>query len=173
MSAPPETLPYRPCVGLMLLDKRGRVFVAQRLDMPSEAWQMPQGGIDPGESVRQAGRRELREEIGTDNAEIITEGDDWLYYDLPNDLIGKLWKGRYRGQMQKWLVLRFTGDDSEININTAHPEFSAWKWADIDDLPDLIVPFKRDLYIELVTRFRPFAVALAKGEASPPTRTEP
>lgn len=159
-----ESLPYRPCVGLMLLNARGDVFVAQRLDMPSDAWQMPQGGIDPGESVRAAGLRELREEIGTDDAEILAESEDWFRYDIPDALIGKLWGGKYRGQEQKWLVLRFTGTDADIDLETEEPEFSRWKWVDIEHLPDLIVPFKRSLYVELVTRFRPLARALADAD---------
>jgi len=145
----------------MVLNARGEVFVAQRLDTPSDAWQMPQGGIDPGETVREAGLRELREEIGTDRVEILAESEDWFRYDIPDDLIGRLWGGGYRGQEQKWLVLRFTGRDADIDIETEHPEFSRGKWGDIEHPPDLIVPVKRSLYVELVTRFRPLARSLA------------
>ena len=151
--APAAGLPYRSGVGLMLLNARGQVFVAQRIDMPSSAWQMPQGGIDPGETPRLAALRELREEIGTDKAEIIAESRDWVRYDLPTDLVRKLWGGRYRGQEQKWFVLRFLGTDADIDIATSEPEFSAWRWADLGELPELIVPFKRDLYRRLIAEF--------------------
>ena len=149
-----KNLGYRPCVGMMVFNRSGRVFVGQRLDNPTDAWQMPQGGIDKGEDPRAAALRELEEEIGTANVEIIAETEDWLRYDLPQTLIGKLWKGRYRGQEQKWFVMRFLGGDDEIDLHTHHPEFSDWKWVDVVALPDLIVPFKRSLYRELVRRFR-------------------
>jgi putative (di)nucleoside polyphosphate hydrolase len=158
--APAAGLPYRPGVGLMLLNARGQVFVAQRLDMPSAAWQMPQGGIDPGETPRQAALRELHEEIGTDKAEIVAESRDWIRYDLPADLVRKLWSGRYRGQEQKWFALRFLGTDADIDIATAEPEFSAWRWAELAELPDLIVPFKRDLYRRLIAEFAAVAAAV-------------
>ena len=147
-------LAYRPGVGMMLVNTEGNVFVAQRMDAPLTAWQMPQGGIDPGEDPRSAALRELKEEIGTDMAEIIAESRDWLRYDLPPELIGRVWQGRYRGQRQKWFVLRFLGRDGDIDIATEHPEFSAWRWADLDSLPDLIIPFKRKLYLDLVAEFR-------------------
>jgi putative (di)nucleoside polyphosphate hydrolase len=153
-------LAYRPCVGIMLLNAEGKVFVAQRNDMRSEAWQMPQGGIDPGETPRQAAIRELREEIGTDKAKIIAEREAWVHYDLPAGLIPKLWGGRYRGQEQKWFVLRFLGSDSDIDIDTEEPEFRAWMWAEIGDLPGLIVPFKRQVYAELVAEFGHLARAV-------------
>jgi putative (di)nucleoside polyphosphate hydrolase len=137
----------------MLLSRLGQVLVARRIDMPSEAWQMPQGGIEEGETPLQAAFRELKEEIGTAKAELMAEADDWLDYDLPADLVGMLWGGQYRGQTQKWFVMRFTGDDSDINIETETPEFLEWKWAEVSALPDLIVPFKRHLYAELVDRF--------------------
>jgi len=147
-------LPYRLGVGMLLLNHEKRVFVAQRLDMRTEAWQMPQGGIDPGEDPRHAAFRELKEEIGTDRAEILAE-TDWLAYDLPRDLVPKLWKGRYRGQKQKWFALRFLGSDAEIDITGPDAEFSEWRWAEFERLPDLIVPFKRGLYARLVEEFRP------------------
>ena len=147
-------LPYRPCVGVMLINREARVFVAQRLDTTVEAWQMPQGGIDRGESPRQAALRELKEEIGTDNAEIIAESRDWLRYDLPAHLIGRVWKGRYRGQEQKWFAMRFLGEDGEIDLETEDPEFTTWRWTELDSLPELIIPFKRKLYQELVEEFR-------------------
>ncbi|OUS12223.1 RNA pyrophosphohydrolase [Rhodospirillales bacterium 47_12_T64] len=148
-----DALPYRPCVGIMLLNQHGKVFVAQRIDNPGKAWQMPQGGIDDGEEPIKAAFRELEEETGTANAELVAESADWHAYDLPRDLVPKIWKGRYRGQKQKWFVFRFKGQDSDINIETDIPEFSDWKWTDMSSLPDLIVPFKRDLYIKLVEEF--------------------
>lgn len=152
-----EHLPYRRGVGIMLLNDAGKVFVAKRIDMTSEAWQMPQGGIDDGEEPRTAALRELKEEIGTDKAEIIAESQDWLRYDLPDALVPKIWKGRYRGQKQYWYVMRFTGNDRDIDIATDHPEFSEWRWAEMHTLPDIIVPFKKDLYAELVRRFGQFS----------------
>jgi putative (di)nucleoside polyphosphate hydrolase len=146
---------YRPAVGVMLLNRQGWVFVAHRIDMPTmPAWQMPQGGIDPGETPRQAALRELKEEIGTDKAEILGESRRWLKYDLPVELAGKVWGGRYRGQRQKWFVMRFTGNDGDIDLATEHPEFDAWKWVLPTRLPELIVPFKRQLYIDLLAEFR-------------------
>jgi putative (di)nucleoside polyphosphate hydrolase len=150
-----EALPYRPCVGMMLVGNDDRVFVARRIDMPSEAWQMPQGGIDEGETPRQAAMRELREEIGTDKADILAESPDWRDYDLPDELLGKIWDGRYRGQTQKWFLLRFTGTDADIDIDTEEPEFLAWQWAEMARVPDLIVPFKRSIYRDVVAEFAP------------------
>lgn len=141
---------YRPGVGFMLINRDGRVFVARRLDMPSEAWQMPQGGIDEGEDPAVALFREMREEIGTDKAEIVAESDDWYRYDLPTDLRSKLWGGRYIGQRQKWYALQFLGSDSDINIATEEPEFMDWKWVPSAQVPELIVPFKRDLYRSVI-----------------------
>ncbi|MGC2855014.1 RNA pyrophosphohydrolase [Novispirillum sp. DQ9] len=148
-------LPYRPCAGIMLVNDAGQVFVARRIDTPGDHWQMPQGGIDKGEDPRAAARRELLEEIGTDRAEIIAETADWLLYDLPDHLVGKVWKGRYRGQTQKWFLMRFTGSDADIDINTGHPEFDAWKWIDLDQVVEAIVPFKRDVYAKVVAEFAP------------------
>jgi putative (di)nucleoside polyphosphate hydrolase len=151
----PADLPYRPCVGVMLLNRAGQVFVGQRLDTTLEAWQMPQGGIDPGEEPLTTAIRELDEETGitADNVELIAEAPGEFRYDLPPELIGKVWKGRYRGQVQRWFLFRFTGTDADIRIATAHPEFRAWRWADPEDLPALIVPFKRDLYREVLSAF--------------------
>jgi putative (di)nucleoside polyphosphate hydrolase len=150
-----KDLPYRPCAGLMVINALGQVFVARRIDSEAEAWQMPQGGIDKGEEPRQAALRELEEEIGTGKAEILAESTEWLHYDLPEHLIGKVWKGKYRGQKQKWFLLRFTGQDSDINIATEHPEFSEWKWMDLQDVPKFIVPFKRDIYMAVCAEFAP------------------
>jgi len=150
------SLPYRNGVGVMLLNRAGQVFVARRIDTTSEAWQMPQGGMDPGESPQQAAFRELREEIGTDKVDLLRESIDWYTYDLPDELIGKIWDGKYRGQRQKWFVMRFTGEDGDINLATDDPEFCEWKWIDMRLLPDLIVPFKRNLYRALIEEFREF-----------------
>jgi putative (di)nucleoside polyphosphate hydrolase len=147
-------LGYRPGVGIMLLNRQGEVFVAHRIDMPVlPAWQMPQGGIDPGETPREAALRELKEEIGTDQAEIIAESRGWLTYELPAELAGGIWGGRYRGQRQKWFVMRFTGDDRDIDLATEHPEFDVWQWIAPTRLPELIVPFKRQLYMDLLSEF--------------------
>jgi putative (di)nucleoside polyphosphate hydrolase len=154
-TAEPASLPYRPCVGLMLFNPQGRIFVARRIDMPSDAWQMPQGGIDKSEEPRKAALRELKEEIGTDRAEIVAESEDWRSYDLPRELQGVLWGGRFRGQTQKWFLMRFTGSDIDIDIATDHPEFLEWKWVELGDLPRLIVPFKRKIYEEVVAEFGP------------------
>ncbi len=163
-----QALPYRSGVGIMLLNPQGLVFTAKRIDTPADAWQMPQGGIDEGETPRQAAFREMKEEIGTDQAEILKESADWLRYDLPADLLGKVWKGRYRGQQQKWFALRFTGRDCDIDIRTEHPEFDDWRWTRIDQLLDVIVPFKRDLYRAVVTEFTPIARDLAIASAQRP-----
>jgi putative (di)nucleoside polyphosphate hydrolase len=149
------TLHYRPAVGIMLLNRHGEVFVGHRIDMPAmPAWQMPQGGVDPGETPRQAAMRELEEEIGTAKVDILAESRVWLKYDLPVELAGGIWGGRYRGQRQKWFVMRFTGSDGDINLATEHPEFDAWQWVVPERLPDLIVPFKRQLYIDILAEFR-------------------
>lgn len=150
-----KDLPYRPCTGVMLLNADNKVFVGQRIDTTVEAWQMPQGGIDDGEAPEETAFRELEEEIGTNNAKVITRTHDWLYYDLPDELVGKIWGGKYRGQKQVWFLMRFLGDDTEINLETKHPEFNAWKWLEIKRLPELIVPFKRPIYEALVKEFSP------------------
>jgi len=152
-----EGLPYRPCVGMLLLNPAGKVFVGRRIDSAREAdniWQMPQGGIDKGETPEQAVLREMAEELGTDKAEIVAESRQWLHYDLPDHLIGKVWKGRYRGQKQRWFALRFLGTDGDIDLATEHPEFDAWQWVDLDDVPGLVIPFKRDTYRAVVSEFR-------------------
>jgi putative (di)nucleoside polyphosphate hydrolase len=161
-----SSLPYRQGVGLMLFNPQGLVFTAKRIDTEAEAWQMPQGGIDEGETAQQAVFREMKEEIGTDSAEILGESADWLRYELPQDVVGKVWKGRYRGQMQKWFALRFTGRDCDIDIRTEHPEFSDWRWSRLDQLLDLIVPFKRDLYRAIIAEFTPIACDLAIAAAT-------
>ena len=144
---------YRRGVGIMLLNHQNEVFVGQRADAQGDAWQMPQGGIDDDEQPREAAFRELKEEIGTDKARIITESKTWLRYDLPPDLRQR-WDNRWRGQQQKWFVMRFQGVDADINVATEHPEFSAWKWVSIEHLPDLIVSFERQLYLDLLNELR-------------------
>ena len=149
-------LPYRPCAGIMLANKDGKVFVGQRLDnRANEAWQMPQGGIDDGEEPQEAAIRELFEETGiaAHLVDIIAQSRDEHFYDLPEELLGQLWKGKYRGQRQTWFLMRFKGDDSDVNINTEHPEFSKWQWASPDQLPHMIVPFKKRLYEAVVAEF--------------------
>lgn len=152
----PNTLPYRPGAGVMLLNAEGKVFVAQRIDSTLEAWQMPQGGLEPGENPEEGALRELEEETGIarDKVEIVAVAPAPLTYDLPADLVGKLWKGRWRGQQQHWYLARFLGQDGDVNIATEHPEFRAWKWADPDELPRMIVPFKRELYEAVLAAFR-------------------
>lgn len=149
------SLPYRPCAGVMLVNRDGLVFVGQRLDSTLEAWQMPQGGIDPGEDALEAAYRELWEETGVvrDHVELVASAPEELWYDLPEDLVGKVWKGKWRGQRQRWFLFRFLGTDTDVNIVTAEPEFRAWRWAEPADLPDLIVPFKRELYQKLLGIF--------------------
>jgi putative (di)nucleoside polyphosphate hydrolase len=141
----------------MLINREGLVFVGKRIDQTVEGWQMPQGGIDDGESPLEAAFRELKEEIGTNNAEFLRELDEWLEYDLPAHLLGIGLHGRYRGQRQKWIAMRFRGDDSEIDIATPQPEFESWKWLAIEALPRLIVPFKRDTYAKVIAAFRDLA----------------
>lgn len=148
-------LPYRPGVGIMLINDDKKVFVAKRIDMRAEAWQMPQGGIDEGEDPLTAAMRELEEETGTARAKMLYETPQWLTYDLPNDLVPKIWKGRFRGQKQKWFLMQFTGSNTDINIETQHPEFSEWKWADVRQLTELIVPFKKNLYAQIVAELSP------------------
>ena len=151
-----KDLPYRPCAGVMLVNRDGKVFVGQRIDTTLEAWQMPQGGIDEGEDAGAAAIRELGEETGVtpDKVTLVAEAPEELLYDLPPDLVGTVWKGRYRGQRQRWFLFRFVGEDADIRIDTAHPEFRAWRWVDPAELPDLIVPFKRDLYEQVLAAFR-------------------
>jgi len=164
---PFESLPYRPCAGIVVLNRGGLVFVGRRASGPehidaTHVWQMPQGGIDDDEDPYKAALRELYEETNIRSVEKLGEMPEWLSYDIPRDLVGEAWGGKYRGQTQKWYALRFTGDDSEIDVATpgggAHkPEFIAWRWVDMRELPDLVVPFKREIYERVVKAFSRFA----------------
>lgn len=149
-------LPYRPNVGVMLINDAGLVFAGQRIDTDLPAWQMPQGGIDGDEQPRTAALRELEEEIGVPPAlvQVVDETAGWLTYDLPPELLGKVWNGRYRGQKQKWFLMRYLGRDAQINLETAHPEFRRWRWIEPQEMIDAIVPFKRDIYRQVVDTFR-------------------
>ena len=148
-------LPYRPAAGIMLVNADNKVWVGQRLDSSLDAWQMPQGGLDEGEDSEQGALRELQEETGIrpDLVEIVARHGEELYYDLPEDLAGKLWKGRWRGQRQTWFLARFLGSDADVDIATPHPEFRAWKWCEPADLPAMIVPFKKKLYEQVLEAF--------------------
>uniref|UniRef100_UPI004047AB2D RNA pyrophosphohydrolase n=1 Tax=Yoonia sp. TaxID=2212373 RepID=UPI004047AB2D len=151
-----NALPYRPCVGIMLVNPRGHVFVGQRLDRDTDAWQMPQGGVDKGEKTRDAALRELWEETGVTQKLVTIEAESrgLIPYDLPADLVPNIWGGKYRGQEQKWFLMRFHGTDEQVNIATEHPEFSSWKWLPKDDLVAIIVPFKRAVYAQVLAEFR-------------------
>jgi putative (di)nucleoside polyphosphate hydrolase len=158
-----DDLPYRPCVGVMVLNSLGLAFIGRRIDGPEHVdmthdWQMPQGGIDPGEDPWPAALRELREETNITSVERLAEIAEWLNYDIPRQLVGQAWHGKYRGQTQKWYALRFTGDEGEIDI--AHPagghkpEFVEWRWEKLEKLPELVVPFKRNTYERVVAEFK-------------------
>jgi putative (di)nucleoside polyphosphate hydrolase len=157
-----EDLPYRPCVGVMVLNRDGRAFIGRRIEGPehidpTHSWQMPQGGIDPGEEPWPAALRELHEETNIRSVERLAEIDEWLRYDIPREIVGQAWKGKYRGQKQKWFALRFTGTESEIDLanpaGSHEPEFSTWRWEPMQNVPDLVVPFKRAAYERVVREF--------------------
>jgi putative (di)nucleoside polyphosphate hydrolase len=157
-----EDLPYRPCVGVMVLNRDGRAFIGRRIEGPehidpTHSWQMPQGGIDPGEEPWPAALRELHEETNIRSVERLAEIDEWLRYDIPREIVGQAWKGKYRGQKQKWFALRFTGTESEIDLanpaGSHEPEFSTWRWEPMQNVPDLVVPFKRAVYERVVREF--------------------
>ncbi len=160
-----ESLPYRPCVGIMVLNRAGRAFIGRRIEGPehideTHAWQMPQGGIDPGEQPWAAALRELREETNISSVERLGEIAEWLNYEIPREIVGLAWKGKYRGQTQKWFAVRFTGEETEIDV--AHPggthvaEFSGWRWEPMQNVPELVVPFKRHVYERVVKEFGKF-----------------
>jgi putative (di)nucleoside polyphosphate hydrolase len=160
-----ESLPYRPCVGVVVFNRAGHVFIGKRRGGPehvdaTHAWQLPQGGVDPGEDPWPAALRELNEETNIRSVEKLAEVADWLSYDIPREIVGEAWKGRYRGQTQKWFAMRFTGDEGEIDINCPgghEPEFTDWRWERLERLPALIIPFKRQVYERVVREFARFA----------------
>jgi putative (di)nucleoside polyphosphate hydrolase len=151
-----EDLPLRIGVGAVVLNSQNKVFVGKRKDNPFDKWQMPQGGVEPNEPLLIALKRELEEETSIKSIEVLKEFNQWLEYELPENLVGKIWKGKYRGQKQKWFIVRFTGNDGEININTKYPEFIDWKWIDINLLPDLIVNFKKHVYKDVLLELKKF-----------------
>ena len=149
-------LPYRRGVGMFIINSAKTVFVGKRVDGKGNTWQMPQGGIDGEETITEAVMRETQEETGITNVEIVAESSNWYYYDLPESLISRFWEGKYRGQKQKWVLLKFLGEDTEININQSPPEFLKWKWTEIESLPGLVIPFKKQLYQSVIEEFTPF-----------------
>jgi|TARA_B110001452_G_scaffold266737_1_gene274420 putative (di)nucleoside polyphosphate hydrolase len=151
-----KKLPLRTGVGIVVLNESNKVFVAKRKDNPVDKWQMPQGGVDNGEDLLTAMKRELIEETSITSIKIIKEIDPWLEYELPKNLVGIIWKGKFRGQKQKWFVVRFLGNENEININTKNPEFIEWKWLDLKELPNVIVEFKKHVYVKLLDELKEF-----------------
>ena len=149
-------LPLRLGVGIIVLNKENKVFVGKRRDNPTNKWQMPQGGVDHGENLVNAMKRELKEETSIRSIEILRELEGWTEYELPDYLLGKIWRGKYRGQKQKWFIVRFLGKDEEINLKTTHPEFIEWQWLDIENLPSVIVHFKKKVYEKLLPVIRSF-----------------
>jgi len=149
-------LPYRPCVGVALINPAGLIWAGRRLDSTADAWQMPQGGIDAGEKPREAALRELQEETGIkpDRVKFLAKTHRWLTYDLPPELLGRVWGGKYRGQRQKWFLFRFDGEDADVDIAREHPEFAAWRWISAEDMLAAIVPFKREVYGQVIHSFR-------------------
>jgi len=145
-----KNLPLRLGVGVVLLNSNNKVFVGKRIDNPVNFWQMPQGGVDDNENLLYAANRELKEETGVKSTKLIKEIDNWLTYELPKNLLGKIWKGKYRGQKQKWFIMRFVGDEEEINIKTKNAEFKEWKWIDVNQLLNVVVRFKHDVYKTIV-----------------------
>ena len=151
-----KKLPLRIGVGAIVLNKKNQVFVGKRKDNPVDKWQMPQGGVNDGEDLTSAMKRELNEETGIENIKILNEIDGWFEYELPNYLLGKIWRGKFRGQKQKWFIVKFLGDDEEINLEKDKPEFIEWKWLDIENLPNVIVDFKKKVYEKLLPKIRNF-----------------
>ena len=153
-----KNLPYRVGVGIIVLNKENKIFVAKRIDNPRNFWQMPQGGVDEGEDFLSAAYRELEEETSIKNVELITEIDEITTYELPDYLLGKIWKGKFKGQKQKWFIMRYLGTDDEININTPKPEFLDWKWTDLDSITQIVVKFKLDVYKTLQQKIKELSI---------------
>ena len=151
-----KKLPLRIGVGAIVLNKKNQVFVGKRKDNPVDKWQMPQGGVNEGEDLTSAMKRELNEETGIENIKILNEIDGWFEYELPNYLLGKIWRGKFRGQKQKWFIVKFLGNDEEINLEKDKPEFIEWKWLDIEKLPNVIVDFKKNMYNKLLIKIKEF-----------------
>ena len=149
-----KALPLRIGVGVIVLNNKNKIFVGKRKDNPVNKWQMPQGGINKNENFLTAMKRELHEETSIKSIQIIKELDEWFQYELPKNLVGIIWKGKFRGQKQRWFVVRFTGKESEINLKTEHPEFIEWKWVKMNDLPKIIVDFKKDVYEKLLLELK-------------------
>jgi putative (di)nucleoside polyphosphate hydrolase len=165
LNIPAKPREYRLGVGVMLLNERRHVLLCRRVDVPGGAWQMPQGGVDRGENLRTAALRELKEEIGTDNATVLAESREWLQYDLPAELLKKTWGGRYAGQRQKWLLMRFEGRDDDIDLVSRHAEFDGWIWVRPTDVPDVVVAFKQEVYRRVLAEFAEFL--------NPPSNAKP
>ena len=164
MQSEQEPLPYRQCAGIVLFNDSGMVLVGKRIDQITEAWQMPQGGIDENEEPLEAALRELEEEINTANVKILAESKNWYKYDIPKNLRGKLWKGRYRGQNQKWFAMKYLGDDNQIQPQSVEkPEFNDWKWIDIEDLPRVAIKFKQDIYRSISVEFYEISKSLKEN----------
>ena len=151
-----KKLPLRIGVGAIVLNSENKIFVGKRADNPIDKWQMPQGGVDKGENFISAMKRELKEETSIQNIKILKQIDQWFEYELPKNLLGIIWKGKFRGQKQKWFIIRFIGNESEINLKTKHPEFIEWKWVEVDDLTKVIVDFKKGVYKKLVVELKKF-----------------
>jgi putative (di)nucleoside polyphosphate hydrolase len=151
-----DALPYRLGVGLMLLNQENKILIGQRIDTKINGWQMPQGGIDEGETPSKAVLREMEEEIGTNKGIIISETKSWYFYDIPKFMIPKLWNGQYKGQKQKWFLIKFTGNDSDIHLDTKNQEFREWQWCSLDEIMNLVVPFKKTLYKAIIKEFKKF-----------------
>ena len=149
-------LPLRVGVGIIVMNKNNQIFVGKRKDNPVDKWQMPQGGVNKGENFLNAMKRELEEETSIKNVKILKELEGWFEYELPQNLLGIIWKGKYRGQKQKWFLTKFIGNESEINLKTKHPEFIDWKWIDMDDLPTVIVDFKKEVYKKILIELKKF-----------------
>jgi len=154
-----KKLPLRIGVGIILLNNKNNIFVGKRIDNPEKYWQMPQGGVEKNENLFQAAQRELEEETSIKSIELIKEMEEWLTYDLPNNLLGKIWKGKYRGQKQKWFIIRFVGKDEEINVKTKNPEFIDWKWINSSELTNVVVKFKLNIYKKIKKELSIFKLA--------------